>query len=69
MLLDGYPLYLKQLADAEQRIDVGAMIQDTIQGFPARTESSRELLLAVIAILNALLDLFHYMLGRAFVGD
>ena len=66
--LNGYPPYFKQLADTEQRIDVGAMIQDSIQGLPTSAKGSRELFLAVIAVLNALLDLFHNMLGRAFVG-
>ena len=45
------------------------MIQDSVQGFPTCAEASREVLLAVIAVLNALLDLFHNMLGRAFVGE
>ena len=68
-LLDGYPPYFKQLADTEQRIDVGAVIQDSIQGLPTSAKGSRELFLAVIAVLNALLDLFHDMPGRAFVGN
>ena len=67
-LLDGYPPNFKQRADAEQCIDISAVIQDPVQGLPARAKASREVFLAMITVLDALLDLFHYMLGRAFVG-